>query len=123
MKKTYPSRETDRWEHALTRPLQGLKFEMLELMRADLFELLDVLTTCPYDDKESNKSRAKDLKRVAARLIELTPRRAKALRAALKAGRIEYVWLSDSKARSADRLPPPSLGLGQAQEYWADAQK
>lgn len=27
---------------------------MLELMRMDLFEYLDVLTTCPYTDKNSN---------------------------------------------------------------------
>jgi hypothetical protein len=86
MKNGYPSREKDRWEHALTGPLHGLKFEMLELMRADLFEFLDALTTCPYNDDESNKSRAQDIQRIGQRLIELTPRRAKELRAALECG-------------------------------------
>ena len=57
----YPAREKDRWEHALTRPLRGLKFEMLELMRMDLFEYLDVLTTSPYDDRKSRMGLARDL--------------------------------------------------------------
>jgi len=90
MKKPYPSRKEDRWEHALTRPLtRSTKFELVELMRADLFEYLDVLTTCPYDDPASNESRAQEIKLVSDRLTELTPRRAKALRAAFKAGRVE----------------------------------
>ena len=115
MKNTYPSREKDRWEHALTRPLQGIKFEMLELMRTDLFEFLDVLTTCPYDDVRSNKERARDLQRVALRLTELTPRRAKALRAALKAGRVEYAW----PTAPTDFQPIAR----DAQHYWESAER
>jgi hypothetical protein len=57
---------------------------MLELMRMDLFEYLDVLTTCPYsNDKKSKRELARDLQRVAVRLAELTPQRAKALGARL----------------------------------------
>jgi|SRR5579883_2596529 len=119
MKKSYPSREKDRWEHALTRPLHGIKFETLELMRADLFEYLDVLTTCPYDDEASNRDRARDLLRVARRLAELTPRRTKALRAALKARRVDYVWLSDPDIA---RRPPPEPMWRDVQEYWARVQ-
>lgn len=122
MEKPYPSREKDRWEHALSRPLQGITFEMLELMRTDLFEYLDVLTTCPYNDKESNESRAHDLERVARRLAELTPRRAKALRAALKAGRVQYAWLSDPDVRRANPGPLPGIGWQEAQEYWKSVQ-
>jgi hypothetical protein len=65
MKKGHPSREKDRWEHALRCPLRGIRFEMLELIRMDLFEYLDVLTTCPYDDKRANKECTNDLLRVA----------------------------------------------------------
>ena len=39
-----------RYGYALTRPLGRIKFEELELMRADLFEYLDALTTDPHDD-------------------------------------------------------------------------
>jgi tRNA(Ile)-lysidine synthase TilS/MesJ len=124
MKKAYPSREKDRWEHALTRPLKGVKFEMLELMRIDLFEYLDVLTTCPYDDDESNDSRARDLRRVARRLAELTPRRARAARAALKAGRLEFAWQAEERARRSRKSAPmigPTWEL--AQRYWERAQQ
>ncbi len=45
MKKPYPSRAEDRWEHALTMPLtRRTPYETIELIRGDLFELLDVLT-------------------------------------------------------------------------------
>jgi len=124
MKKAYPSREKDRWEHALARPLRGLKFEILELMRIDLFEYLDVLTSCPYDDNESNEERAKDLRRVAERLAELTPRRARAARAALKAGRVEYAWEAEARAaRSRKSEPPAGLMWEDAQRYWESAQR
>jgi hypothetical protein len=62
---------------------------------------LDVLTTCPYDDDESNDSRVRDLRGVAKRLAELTPRRARAARAALKAGRLEFTWQAEERARPA----------------------
>ena len=116
MKKQYPTREKDRWEHALARPLRGLKFEMIELMRMDLFEYLDVITTCPYDQKKYEKDRANDLRRIAARLAEMTPRRAKALRAALDAGRIEYSWAIDD----AERPMPIAMDL---QKYWESEQR
>lgn len=124
MKNAYPSREKDRWEHALTRPLtRNTPFEVIELMRVDLFELLDVLTTCPYDDGRSNKERARDIQRVAHRLVELTPQRARALRAACKAGRVEYVWLSGPVAdREAHGAPPTGPMWQQAQDYWQSVQ-
>jgi hypothetical protein len=115
MKKQYPSREKSRWEHALTRPLSGLKFEMIELMRMDLFEYLDVITTCPYDQKKYEKERARDLQRVAARLAEMTPQRAKALREAMEAGRIHFSWLLDS-----DEILPIAW---KEQKYWEEAQR
>ena len=111
MKKSYPSREKNRWEHALSRPLRGIRFEALELMRMDLFEYIDVLTACPYDDKKSNLDRARDLRRIALRLTELTPRRAKALRAARKAGRIDFGWVSESEG--------PAPIAQEWQRYWA----
>jgi hypothetical protein len=115
MKNPYPSRDKDRWEHALTRPLSGTKFEMLELMRIDIIEYLDVLTTCPYDDEKSNKERARDLRRIALRLAELTPQRAKAMRAALRAGRVEYPSLPD-------KTDFPAIAR-EAQQYWESAQR
>ncbi|MGA8669481.1 MAG: hypothetical protein WB679_06380 [Terracidiphilus sp.] len=111
MKKPYPSREKDRWEHALSRPLRGLKFEVIELMRMDLFEYLDVITTCPYDQKKYDKNRARDLRRIAVRLAEMTPRRAKALRAALDSGRIEYSWACNDA-----EIPMPIAS--DEQRYW-----
>jgi hypothetical protein len=115
MKKQYPPREKDRWEHALSRPLRGLKFEMIELMRIDLFEYLDVLTTCPYDDKKSNRDRVRDLRRIAERLAELTPLRAKALGAAFDDGRVEYCWECD------DPAPSVAIIAMDAQDYWKGA--
>ena len=111
----YPAREKDRWEHVLTRPLRGLKFEMLELMRMDLFEYLDVLTTSPYDDRKSRMGLARDLRRVAARLAELTPHRAKALGVAFDAGRVEYCCESD------DSAPSVAIIAMDAQKYWERA--
>jgi hypothetical protein len=118
MKKPYPSRKEDRWEHALTRPLtRSTKFELVELMRADLFEFLDVLTTCPYDDANCNKMRAQDIKRVCDRLTELTPRRAKALRAALKAGRVEQ------EENDYDHDAPSWLCGPYSQQIWNEVYK
>ena len=122
MKKSYPSRKKSRWEHALTRPLSPhLKFELIELMRIDLFEFLDALTTSPYTDAASCASTNKDIQRVAARLKELTPHRAKALRAALKAGRIEYVYLPDLD--TVHDRPPTDPMWHEAQEYWQNVQQ
>ena len=117
MKKAYPSREKDRWEHALTRPLHGISFELLELMRADLFEFIDVLTTSPYDDKKSCDDNSRDLQRVADRLKELTPIRAKALRKALDAGRVEYAYTREHRLQELTAALP----WQQLQAYWEEA--
>jgi len=123
MKKAYPSRKKSRWEHALRRPLRGLTFETLELMRIDLFEFLDVLTTSPYDNRKSIDSRGKDIRRVATRLAELTTRRSRALRFALKAGRVEYAWETEDRERGSRKsAPPPSLMWDEAQRFWKNVQ-
>jgi hypothetical protein len=118
MKKQYPTREKDRWEHALTRPLRGISFETLELMRMDLFELLDVLTTSPYTDQKSMRHLARDLRRVTVRLMELTSYRARALYGARKAGRIEV------SIETGDGPPPsPQPIAWDAQRFWERAQR
>jgi hypothetical protein len=112
MKKTYPSREKCRWEHALTRPLfRNTTFEVIELMRADLFEYLDTLTTDPGDRTEDRTWLNNEIQRIADRLKELTPHRAGAARAAMKAGRVEYAYVSHEE--EADRGPQcgPFSGL------------
>jgi hypothetical protein len=104
MKNAYPSREKCRWEHALTRPLfRNTTFEVIELMRADLFEYLDTLTTDPGDDTEDRTWLNNEIQRIADRLKELTPRRARAARAAMIAGRVEYAYVSHEE--EADRGP------------------
>ena len=122
MKKPYPSREKSRWEHALTRPLsRNVKFEVLELMRIDLFEYLDVLTTDPYDDNKDRAWLNSEIQRIADRLKELTQRRAKALGAALKARRVEYMWLDDPEAALCGD-PQPGVMWQPAQKYWESVQ-
>jgi len=91
MKNAYPSREKCRWEHALRRPLfRNTTFEVIELMRADLFEYLDTLTTDPGNEGEGRDWLNNEIQRIADRLKELTPHRARAARAAMKAGRVDY---------------------------------
>ena len=108
MKKTYPTRAKDRWQHALTRPLtRRMPYETIELMRGDLFELLDVLTTHFFDHSESHAANNLDIQRVADRLKELTPHRDRAARAALRAGRIDYACNIDPD----DDAPGPSCGV------------
>jgi hypothetical protein len=125
MKNAYPRREKDRWEHALTSPLSlRTKFELLELMRADLFEYLDVLTTNPYNDKAEDRAMInREIQRVADRLKGLTPARAKALRAAFKAGRVEYAFPSKSEVAHIPRCGPTStLVWKEVHELWEAAQ-
>jgi len=87
----YPSREKCRFEHALNRPLlRKTTFEVIELMRADLFEYLDILITDPGDDYKGRVWLNHEIQRIADRLKELTPRRARAARVAKEAGRIDY---------------------------------
>jgi hypothetical protein len=81
-------------------------YETIELMRGDLFELLDVLTTHFFDQAESRTANDADIQRVADRLKELTPYRDRAARAALKAGRIDYACNIDPD----DDDPGPSCG-------------
>jgi hypothetical protein len=107
MKKPYPSRAEDRWQHALTRPLtRRTPYETIELMRGDLFELLDILTTHFFDHPESRAANNADIQRVADRLKELTPHRDRAARAALRAGRIDYACNIDPD----DDDPGPGCG-------------
>jgi hypothetical protein len=116
MKNEYPSREDNRWEHALTRPLtHRTKFELLELMRADLFEYLDVLSADLYNGKKARAFRDFEIQRIADRLKQLTPLRADALGAALKSRRVEYVPYSDTEAVNCPQSGPM---WQQAQRYW-----
>ena len=94
MKNAYPSREKDRCEHALVRPLtRSTTFEVIELMRADLFEYLDTLTTYSGDENEDRTWLNSEVQRIADRLKEMTPHRVRAARAAMKAGRIDYAYV------------------------------
>ncbi len=121
MKSDYPSREKNRWEHALTRPLnRRTKFELLELMRADLFEYLDVLTADPYNGKKDRAIRDAEIQRIADRLKELTPLRREALGAALKAHRVEYVPFSDAESAHS---PQSGAMWQEAQQYWESVQR
>lgn len=124
MKKTYPTREKNRWEHALVRPLHRLPFEMIELMRADLFEYLDVLTTDPYKDK-SRKDRIwrdREIQRIAARLKQLTPYRVRVLQSALEAGSVEWTYLSGKEAARVPSCGPFSTWTWeQVHQLWEDA--
>lgn len=86
-------------------------------MRADLFELLDVLTTSPCDSG-SRAGIDAEIQSVADRLKELTPYRAKALRAALKAGRVEYVDRDEEP-----RLKLPSCGPITSPLLWEQVYK
>lgn len=107
MKNAYPSRTKDKWQHALTRPLtRRTPYETIELMRGDLFELLDLLTTNFFDHPESRAANDAEIQRVADRLKELTPYRDRAARAALRAGRIDYAINIDPD----DDDPAPCCG-------------
>lgn len=84
----YPTRLEDRWKHALLRPIdEKTDYELIEVMRGDLFEWLDVMTTDPHDDDDTFLRTEVHL--IAKRLIEMTPIRAKALRRAFTAGTVE----------------------------------
>jgi len=97
MKKSYPSRESDKWQHALTRPLARLPFATLELIRADLFEYLDLLTTNYYESMAPDLLARNDaeIQRAADRLKEMTRHHSRALRAGVKAGIVECLSFSD----------------------------
>jgi hypothetical protein len=105
MKKPYPTREQDKWGHAMTRPLSRLPFATLELIRADLFEYLDLLTTSYYESNASACLARNDveIQRAADRLKEMTRHHSSALRSAIKAGTVECVSFSDEDAPG---LPP-----------------
>jgi hypothetical protein len=122
MKKSCPSRAEDRWEHALLRPLTSrTKFELIELMRVDLFEYLDVLTTDPHTDKRSRASVDLEIQRTSERLKDLTAGRTKALGKAFKARRVEYIWQSDLSAALRGE-PETGISCAPAQTYWESVQ-
>lgn len=100
MKRPYPSREQDRWGHALTRPLSRLQLAALELIRADLFEYLDLLTTNYYESMAPDLLNRNDaeIQRAADRLKEITRYHSRALRAGIRGGTVECVSFSDENA-------------------------
>jgi hypothetical protein len=107
MKNSYPSRAKDKWQHALTRPITPrTPYETIELVRSDLFELLDLLTTNFFDHPDSWAANNADIQDVADRLKEIAPYRDRAARAALKAGRIDYACNIDPDEYD----PGPSCG-------------
>lgn len=126
MEKPYPDRLKDRWEHALTRPLtRRTTYEVIELMRADLFEYLDVLTTDPYDDNPAGRAwRDNEIQRAADRLKELTPHRARAAQAAMKAGRVDYAYVvhPEEANRGPECGPFSGPGWQELHQLWKQAQ-
>ena len=122
MKNAYPSREKCRWQHALTRPLfRNTTFEVIELMRADLFEYLDTLTTDPGDEDEGRDWLNNEIQRIADRLKELTPNRARAARAAMKAGRIDYAYVLHPDEVAPQCGPFSAPAWEEFHRQWEDA--
>jgi hypothetical protein len=124
MKKPNPSRARDKWQHALTRPLtHRTPYETIELIRGDLFELLDLLTTNIFNHPASWASNDAEIQRVADRLKELTPYRDRAARAALKAGRIDYAIniAPDDDDRSPGCGPFSTKGWEELHRQWERA--
>jgi hypothetical protein len=114
MPKKYPSRLADRWEHALLRPInRSTDYELIEVMRGDLFEFLDVITTSPYSDATYRREK---IQLIADRLVEITPIRAAALRRAYEQGTVER----DDGDRELPKCGPFSVDLWrQLGKRWA----
>lgn len=117
MKNRCPARQKDRFAHALTRPLNRIPFEMVELMRADLFELLDILTTTPCT-AENHAYTDTEIQIVADRLKQLTCYRSEALERAIKARRVEFV-----NPDEAHRVTIASCGPRVSPQYWEELGK
>jgi hypothetical protein len=81
------------WDRALREPLPNRpKFALLEEFRMSLFYQLEVVTTNPHDHEDIfEKETSDEIDKIAARLKEITLRRPKAVRAALRAGQLEWV--------------------------------
>lgn len=79
-------------------------------MRTDLFQYLDILSSQESDHPYMVANRNRQIERIAARLKELVPFRAKALDAAIEAGRIV----------EPGRPAPPRMAE-KAQKYWERA--
>jgi hypothetical protein len=89
---SYPTREASRFDHALLCPLRGLPFEQVELIRADLFEYLDFLTTALYASKAAEAlfaAKDAEIEHTADRLKEVMRYRSKVTIAGVKAGTID----------------------------------
>ena len=79
MKKPYPSRAKDKLQHALMRPLTWrTPYETIELMRGDLFELLDLLTTHFFEHPDTRAANNAEIQHVADRLKAIAPYRDRA---------------------------------------------
>lgn len=80
--------------------MSRLPFATLELIRADLFEYLDLLTTNYYESKAPDRFVENDaeIQHAADRLKEITRHHSRALRAGIKAGAVECVSFSDENA-------------------------
>jgi hypothetical protein len=84
---------TMEWDRALRERLpKHPKFALLEEFRMSLFFQLDVVTTTPYDDEDGFEEFIEnEIDKIAARLKEIAAKRPKAVRAALRTGRVEWV--------------------------------
>lgn len=124
MKNSYPNREDDRWGHAFRRPLARLPFATLELIRADLFEYLDLLTTNYYQSMAPDVLARNDaeIQRAADRLKEMTRHHSRALRVGIRAGIVECVSFSDENAPELPSCGPFSArGWEQFHRFSKDA--
>jgi hypothetical protein len=104
---SYPTRLESRYDHAFLRPLGGLSFEILELIRADLFEYLELLTTALYECSASEAlfaAKCAEIQRTADRLKEVMRYRSKAAHARLKTRTIDHELLGRGRRHRRGQL-------------------
>jgi hypothetical protein len=92
-----------RVQRSLSAPIpQRPKFELLEEIRLDLFTKLDIVTT--NIDPEADA----EIQNIADRLKEITRKRPRALRAAIRAGRVEEHFTDQPHCRFCHQQTPKS---------------
>ena len=124
MKKTpfSPDRHESEYDHALLRPLKGLKFYEVELIRADLFRYLDGLTTECYESSAAPElfaSKDAEITRTMERLKEVMRFRSAALLRGVKNGSVDYGLMDHEECEEVPKVGPFSLPVWQeCLEYW-----
>jgi hypothetical protein len=93
------------WDRALRERLpKHPEFALLEEFRMSLFFQLEIVTTSPHDDDDGfEKFIGDEIDKIADRLKEIAVKRPKAVRAALRAGRAEWVETLPCTACGTDR--------------------